>query len=67
MKADWCNIGVYMPWRGQEHFTSLLTWLSKNIDDRDWDWDIAHDSGLHHRIYYFAHERDAVMFKLAWS
>ena len=66
MKADWCNIGVGVSWQGKDHFTNLLTWLSKNVDDRDWDWDVAGKNNNWHRIYYFAHEQDALLFKLRW-
>ena len=66
MKADWCNKGVAMPWKGSEHFIELLKWLDSNIDKRDWDWDVVGDNKDHHRIYYFAHERDAVEFSLRW-
>ena len=67
MKADWCNIPVSMSWKGSEHFIELLKWLDSNIDKRDWDWDVVRDDNKdHHRIYYFAHERDAVEFSLRW-
>lgn len=66
MKTDWCNKAVAMPWKGNEHFTELLVWLSNNVDERDWDWDIARDSGQHHRIYYFARREDAIMFTMRW-
>lgn len=66
MKADWCNKGVAVPWKGQDHFTSLLIWLSKNIDERDWDWDVPYDKDEYYRVYYFAHERDANWFALRW-
>ena len=65
MKADWCNIAVGMPWKGKDHFTSILTWLSHNVDERDWDWDVCKNDD-YHRMYYFAHEKDAVLFKLRW-
>lgn len=67
MKADWCNIGVPMPWKDPNHFTNLLIWLSKNIDERDWDWDVPYDKDEFHRIYYFAHQADAALFALKWS
>ena len=67
IKADWCNKGVDISWKGEDHFKNLLIWLSKNIDDRDWDWDVPYDKDEFHRIYYFAHERDAVLFKLMWT
>jgi len=66
MKADWCNIQVPMRWKDSDHFTGLLIWLSKNIDERDWDWDVPYNKDEFHRIYYFAHERDALWFKLRW-
>ena len=65
MKADWCNKGVAMPWKGSRHFTEVLMWLDNNIDERDWDWDIVNGKE-YHRIYYFAHERDANWFALRW-
>ena len=64
MKADWCNIPVTMPWKGSQHFRELLTWLDQNIDRRDWDWDSV---GGFHRIYYFAHQADALHFALKWA
>lgn len=55
-----------MRWKDSDHFTGLLIWLSKNIDERDWDWDVPYNKDEFHRIYYFAHERDALWFKLRW-
>lgn len=66
MKQDWCNIGVGVPWRSAKDFTDILVWLTDNIDERDWDWDVSMN-GLFHRIYYFAHEKDAIWFTLRWS
>ena len=67
MKADWCNIPVAMPWKGSDHFTKLLVWLSKHIDERDWDWDVPYDKDEFHRVYYFAHKVDAILFALKWT
>ena len=67
MKADWCNKGVAMPWKGKDHFTRVLLWLEDNVDERDWDWDVINIEQEQHRVYYFAHERDAVWFALRWS
>ena len=66
MKFDWCNIGVAMPWKGEDHFKNLLIWLSKNIDERDWDWDVPFDKDEFHRVYYFAKQTDAVIFSMRW-
>ena len=67
MKLDWCNKGVAMPYKGSEHLLQLLEWLENNIDERDWDWDVTSANEGYDRIYYFAHERDAVQFALRWA
>ena len=66
MKSDWCNKGVAVPWKDKDHFMEMLVWLSENIDERDWDWDVPYEDDEYHRVYYFAHERDANWFALRW-
>jgi hypothetical protein len=67
MKKDWCNIRVSIPWRDYSHFRDTRLWLINTIDERDWDFDGIDDNNLENRIYYFARQKDAMMFTLIWS
>ena len=66
-KADWCNIRVSIPWHSSGHFRDIQIWLFDNVNERDWDFDGADPKNLNNRIYYFAQQKDAVLFALRWS
>jgi len=67
----WCTIPVSVPWRSTGHFRDLRIWLLDNVPNHG-DYEFAGvDSDLlpnkDNRVYYFAHEEDAIMFSLRWS
>ena len=66
-KADWCNIRVSIPWCSTGHFRDLRIWLLDNVDERDWDFYGTDSKNHNNRIYYFARQKDAVLFALRWS
>lgn len=67
MKDDWCNIKVSIPYRGGVVYQDICRWLDDNVGLADYDFKGLdnHDSDL--RVYYFAFEKDAMMFSLRWS
>lgn len=66
IKDDYCNIKVSVPWRDYNHFRNARLWLLDNIDERDWDFDGIDNHNQDNRIYYFARQKDAMMFTLIW-
>jgi len=66
MKKDWCNIPVSVPWRSTWHFLDLRIWLLDNVNELDYDFVGADPKNYKNRIYYFAKEKDALMFMLKW-
>ena len=66
-KRDWCNIPVSVPWRSTGQWRDLRCWLVDNVDDMDYDAAGVDLEDYDNRVFYFAREKDAILFALRWS
>jgi len=70
-RTDYCNIPVLYRFRDVEHHTQMGQWLVKNIDPACYDaedWNFSSSTiEPHTRKIWFAHDKDAVWFRLKWS
>lgn len=67
VKDDWCNIRVSIPYRGGQIYQEICRWLNDNIGLADYDYRGVDNKNSDHRVYYFAFEKDAIMFSLRWT
>ena len=66
-RSDWCNIQVSVPWPGVRRFRDLQIWLIDNVRNTDYEFKGMDLNNPNNRIFYFALEKDAIMFSLRWS
>lgn len=66
-KADWCNIRVSVPWRSTGHFRDLRIWLLDNVNQSDYDFVGVEGNEVDNRVFYFAFEKNAMLFTLRWA
>ena len=65
-KRDWCNIPVSVPYHSTTQWRDLRIWLIDNVHDMDYDAAGVDLEDYGNRVFYFAHEKDAVLFALKW-
>lgn len=65
-KRDRCDIPVSVTWLSTDQWRDLRIWLVEHVDDMDY---IVAVGGNNDKrvLFYFAREKDAVLFALKWS
>lgn len=66
-KRDWCNIPVSVPYCSTGQWRDLRIWLIDHVHHMDYDAAGVDLNDYDKRVFYFARQKDAVLFTLRWS